>query len=117
MKFLFIWLLVHSTNCSDPTQDMSHTPFVSNQKAGDWVAFLDELYNGPCIVVPKDGSVQDAVDQAQPGESIYIEPGIYKEQVTINKPGIKLIGVTLNQRRPGCHPSRGTDQHRGIWRQ
>ena len=97
MKFLFIWLLVHSTNCSDPTQDMSNTPFVPNQKAGDWVTFLDDLYNGPCIIVPRNGSVQDAVDQAQPGESIYIEPGIYKEQVTINKPGIKLIGVTLNK--------------------
>ena len=97
MKFLFIWLLVHSTNCSDPTQDMSSTPFASNQNAGDWVDFLDDLYSGPCIIVPKEGSIQDAVDQAQPGESVYIEPGIYKEQITINKTGIKLIGVTLNK--------------------
>ena len=44
----------------------------------------------PAMTASKEGSIQDAVDQAQPGESIYIEPGIYKEQVTINKKGNKI---------------------------
>ena len=48
------------------------------------------------VIVQKDGSIQDAVDASMPGGSIYIEPGIYKEAITINKPGIKLIGISGN---------------------
>jgi hypothetical protein len=46
------------------------------------------------VIVQKDGSIQDAVDVSMPGGSVYIEPGIYKEVITIDKPGIKLIGLS-----------------------
>jgi parallel beta-helix repeat protein len=37
-------------------------------------------------------SIQEAVDRAAPGAVIHIEPGVYYQSVTINKPGIKLVG-------------------------
>jgi parallel beta-helix repeat protein len=46
----------------------------------------------PDIVVHKGESIQAAVDKAKNGMLILIEPGIYKEAIVVNKPGIKLIG-------------------------
>jgi parallel beta-helix repeat protein len=48
------------------------------------------------IVVHTGGSIQAAVDAAQPGMLIKIEPGTYSEAITVTKPGIKLIGLTKN---------------------
>lgn len=45
------------------------------------------------IVVNAGASIQAAVDAAQPGDVIKIEPGIYKEAIILNKPNIKLIGT------------------------
>jgi pectinesterase len=45
------------------------------------------------IRVPKDfKTIQAAVDSAQPGKTIFIEPGTYKEQVFVNKKDITIIG-------------------------
>ncbi len=49
------------------------------------------------IIVAKDGSgnyktVQDAVNAASVGDTIYVKNGVYKEVVTISKDGIHLIG-------------------------
>ncbi len=48
------------------------------------------------IIVHAGGSIQAAVDAAEAGMLIKIEPGTYSEAVTVNKPGIKLIGITNN---------------------
>jgi parallel beta-helix repeat protein len=45
------------------------------------------------IVVHEGASIQAAVDLADPGSSIYIEPGTYAQSVTVAKPGISLIGL------------------------
>ena len=50
-------------------------------------------FGAPDIVVPAGGSIQAAVDAAGAGSVIHIEPGTYSEAVTIDKPGIKLIGL------------------------
>jgi parallel beta-helix repeat protein len=51
----------------------------------------------PNIIVHKGESIQAAIDTAKKGSTIFIEPGIYKEALLINKPGIKLIGkLSLN---------------------
>ena len=36
------------------------------------------------------------MDEAEPGDAIYIEPGMYKGKVMVNKSGIKLIGLPGN---------------------
>ncbi|GAB5413867.1 MAG: hypothetical protein Cons2KO_14700 [Congregibacter sp.] len=46
------------------------------------------------IWLVKDGeSIQEAVNAAQPGDTIRIMPGTYSETVYIDKDGIRLIGV------------------------
>ncbi len=37
-------------------------------------------------------SIQEAVDNARPGDTIMINPGIYKERVTVKTPNITIIG-------------------------
>jgi len=46
----------------------------------------------PNIIVHNGQSIQVAVNKAKAGWVILVEPGVYKEAVVINKPGIKLIG-------------------------
>jgi parallel beta-helix repeat protein len=48
------------------------------------------------IIVHSGSSIQAAVDAAEAGMLIKIEPGTYKESISIAKAGIKLIGVTIN---------------------
>jgi parallel beta-helix repeat protein len=47
------------------------------------------------IIVHSGGSIQAAVNAASAGMVIKIEPGIYKESVSIKKARIKLIGLTI----------------------
>ena len=49
---------------------------------------------GKVIIVHKGGSIQAAVDASNGGEIILVEGGIYKEAVTVNKPGIQIIGLS-----------------------
>ena len=46
----------------------------------------------PDIVVHKGQSIQSAINKAKKGYTIFIDPGIYKEALLVDKPGIKLIG-------------------------
>lgn len=48
--------------------------------------------DGGDVVVGPGESIQAAVDAAQPRARIRLEPGLYQQSVTINKPGIKLVG-------------------------
>ncbi|MCB1690092.1 MAG: right-handed parallel beta-helix repeat-containing protein [Halioglobus sp.] len=53
------------------------------------------------VVVVKDGeSIQQAVQNAEPGTTIQVMPGTYKETVFIDKDGIRLIGVIKGSERP-----------------
>lgn len=52
------------------------------------------VYEGGEVHVVKDGeSIQNAVNAAQPGDTIRVMPGTYIETVYIDKDGIRLIGV------------------------
>ena len=92
---IFISLsLLFAISCTDPVQDeIIVADPVSNQEAFPWQDILEELIFESNIIVQKDGSIQDAVNAAMPGDAIYIEPGIYKEAITIDKSDIKLIGL------------------------
>ena len=53
-----------------------------------------EYEGSPKLRVHPGGSIQAAVDAARPGTVILIDPGLYKEAIVVNKPGILLIGVS-----------------------
>ncbi len=53
------------------------------------------------VIVVNDGeSIQQAVQSAEPGTTIHVMPGTYKETVYIDKDGIRLIGVIVGSERP-----------------
>ena len=87
---LFVFL---SSRCSDPDQLISPLPVNPDSAAGNWVNLMDELFYDPGTIVQKGNSIQEALDAAGPGEVIYVEPGVYREEVIIDKPGIKLVGL------------------------
>ncbi|MGI9541902.1 MAG: hypothetical protein ACR2MX_01510 [Cyclobacteriaceae bacterium] len=89
---LSIWII----GCEEPDFTiMSDTDPTPDQTAeGDWVAFLNQLDVESSIIVPNESSIQDAVDAAEPGDAIYIEPGKYDEQVTVDNSNIQLIGLS-----------------------
>jgi parallel beta-helix repeat protein len=45
------------------------------------------------IIVEAGASVQDAVNTAEPGDTILVQPGVYKQSVYIDKPNITLQGL------------------------
>ncbi len=52
---------------------------------------------GGAIVVAPGGSIQAAVAAAAPGSTILVQPGVYREAITIAKAGIRLIGMGSGQ--------------------
>ena len=44
------------------------------------------------IIVHAGSSIQAAINTADAGSVIQVEPGIYKEAIVVNKPGIRIIG-------------------------
>ena len=45
------------------------------------------------ITVKSGESIQAAVDKALPGQTIFIEPGVYLESVLVNKANITIVGL------------------------
>src|SRR5690242_14296254 len=73
---------------------------------------LEKGKNKP-IEVKRGGSIQAAVDAAQPGDIIYIEAGIYKEAIVVNKADIQLIGLVCNSSEKVIIQNPG-DEENGI---
>src|SRR6476661_4440411 len=46
------------------------------------------------ITVNEGESIQSAVDRAMPGQTIYINPGVYLESVLVDKANITIIGMS-----------------------
>jgi parallel beta-helix repeat protein len=55
---------------------------------------------GETIRVRAGESIAKAIEQAQPGSTIEVEPGTYHEALVIDTPGITLRGVVSGARRP-----------------
>jgi len=88
-------LLLFVSGCNDLLEER---PFVPNAVPDQATVQLNDILSNldlesGIVIVQKDGSIQDALDASMPGGSIYIEPGIYKEAITINREDIKLIGL------------------------
>ena len=73
------------------------------------------------IVVSLDGtgdftSIQEAVDSAKKGETVFLKPGAYPQDLTIHsKEGIKLVGAGVDQVTLLGHRDRVGVLHVGKW--
>jgi parallel beta-helix repeat protein len=45
-------------------------------------------------------SIAGAIERADPGTTIEVEPGVYRESLTVDQPGITLRGLVEGERRP-----------------
>ncbi|MBM4128382.1 MAG: hypothetical protein FJ247_13830 [Nitrospira sp.] len=87
------------------------------------VAWADEpRVAGPrTIVVALDGtgeftSIQEAVDSAQKGDTVFLKPGAYPQDLTIHsKEAIKLVGAGVDQVTLLGHRDRVGVLHVGKW--
>jgi len=88
-------MLMFISGCSDPVMEDPVSPDTANTEAFiPWYDVLEQTdLNGGIILVQNDESIQEAVDMAEPGSSIYIEPGVYKEGLIISKSDIQIFGL------------------------
>jgi len=52
------------------------------------------------LMVKAGESIQAAIDQAHPGDTILVEPGIYTQSVYIDTPGLTVKGLVNGDERP-----------------
>ncbi|MCC6490019.1 MAG: right-handed parallel beta-helix repeat-containing protein [Candidatus Hydrogenedentes bacterium] len=58
------------------------------------------LTAGATITVRPGQSIQTAVDRAMPGDRVEVYPGVYYEQVGVERSGITLAGIEVDGERP-----------------
>lgn len=97
MVKICISLFLLSAGCAKPDQEEFQTtdPVTVEQGQGEteWVGFLEELNFESIILVQKDDVIMDALKEASEGDVLFVEAGIYKEDITVDQPNIALIGV------------------------
>ncbi|HEX5169906.1 MAG TPA: hypothetical protein VFW11_12095 [Cyclobacteriaceae bacterium] len=92
VKALPLVMLITLTNCSEPIGDQVAPP-PSTLPSDLWESLSDPSNLISSVVVQQGASLQNAIEAAEPGQVIYLEPGLYREPVIINKEHIKLIGL------------------------
>ncbi|MBD0852220.1 hypothetical protein [Maribacter arenosus] len=90
-------IIVLFYSCEKPISDELYLEdSVSIEESLPWQDLLSQLDLGSEILfVQQDESIQDVVDAAKSGSVIYIEPGNYQEEISIDKLDLKLIGLGL----------------------
>lgn len=56
------------------------------------ILFLLTYSGASAAEIVVTGSIQTAINQAQPGDSIFVPPGIYRENVVVNKNDLSIYG-------------------------
>jgi hypothetical protein len=94
VSFYSGFILFSLTACNELYQEETVNVDSSNEEFVQLNHVLSHLeYGSDIIIVQKGTSIQEAVNAAHPGDMIFIEPGIYKEAITVNKPNLKLVGA------------------------
>ncbi len=97
ITFLLVVIIVLFTSCEKPVADELYLEdSISSEELYPWQDLLQQLDLQSDILFVQNGeSIQDVIDVAKSGSVIYIEPGIYEEEISSNKSDIKLIGFNL----------------------
>jgi pimeloyl-ACP methyl ester carboxylesterase len=110
IQFKIVILLLLTSGCADPAGPVPPSSSSASSHGSNGAQFLEEIFNEPGIIVLQGTSIQTAIDAANPGASIYIEAGLYREAVTLNKPGVKLIGLNgVNGEKARIENSEGNN--------
>ena len=59
----------------------------------DWKDLFTRFEHENNLLVPRGGSIQEAINAAEPGDNIFIEAGYYDEDFAIDKSNLELIGL------------------------
>lgn len=95
VKICLSLCFILAANCAKPDyEELTVSDPIADQKENNWVALLEELSFESSIIVGKESSLGQALNEARPGDALFIEPGIYEEALNVNKPGVKLFGLT-----------------------
>ncbi len=86
-------LCVIALGCSDYDEDLVPEIRSIQTDAPRWSSILEDGIND-LIIVQADHSIQDAINAAHPGDAIFIEPGTYTDQLTLDKQDLLLIGLS-----------------------
>ena len=90
-------IIIFINSCNDLNEDEMDLNLSSGEQLITWNDLLDQIDLESEIAFVQNGeSIQDAVNEASPGDVIYIEPGTYQENLTINRSDINLVGLSLS---------------------
>lgn len=95
-QLILLLCLLTPLSCTDPVvEDVNDTPSGTEQINPNWAEKLPDLLIDPAnsIFVQSGESIQEAIDAASPGSAIYLEPGVYREELTFRKTNLSLIGL------------------------
>lgn len=99
LYIIFIAFCLIGLSCSDDNReflDIEESVRENESLAAgseSWEKTFERIWTDQTILVPHGSSIQEAVNAAKPGDAILIEPGIYTEEINIDKDDIKLIGM------------------------
>jgi len=68
--------------------------------AGALVAAAAGPAAGAVLRVESGGSIADALERAEPGDVVEVEPGVYREALTVDTPDLTLRGIVKGDERP-----------------
>jgi parallel beta-helix repeat protein len=94
----FVGAVSNDTTSAQSLLNVSRTAGAGAGAAG--TAMLASKAGGKIIAVKPGQLIQDAVNQASPGDTIQVFPGTYSETVYIDKDDITLIGVIQESKWP-----------------
>lgn len=91
------FVILFFNNCQDLSDDeIMIEGLAINNEGIPWKDLLNQVDSESEIAFVQNGeSIQEAIDGALPGDIVYVEPGNYDENISLNKFDIKLIGLSL----------------------
>ncbi|MGQ1786544.1 hypothetical protein [Saccharicrinis sp. GN24d3] len=93
---IFILIAFIATNCNDPAVDDPILDIQEEETASldDLLAQIDPLKD--MVIVPNDGSIQEAHDAIIAEGTIFVEPGTYSETLDTKGKTVQMIALSNN---------------------